>query len=140
VVPGHGVEEADMAHPASASASNSSGAPLAPSAQLVAASAAPTPLILTGLLRAIKQHEKETKQHAKIPEEVPEAEVAQAPPHVYRTTPGGPAAEEGRIHALTRVPLLNWCSACVDGLLRDRKHAKTERRQGGDADRAARHM
>jgi hypothetical protein len=40
VVPVHGVEEADMAHPASASASNSSGAPLAPSAQLVAATAA----------------------------------------------------------------------------------------------------
>ena len=35
-------------------------------------------------------------------------------------------AEERRIHCLTHVPFRNWCSACVDGRLRDRKHAKTE--------------
>ena len=100
--------------------------PWAPSAQLAAVPAAPTPLIPTGLPRAIKQHEKDTKQHATISEEVLEAEVAQAPQHVYRKTPGEPTAEERRIHCLTHVPFRNWCSACVDGRLRDRKHAKTE--------------
>ncbi len=34
--------------------------------------------------------------------------------------------EERRIHCLTHVPFRSWCSACVDGRLRDRRHAKTE--------------
>ena len=57
VVPVYGIKEVDTALPASTSASSSSGAPLAPSAQLVVAPAAPTPLAPTGLLRAIRQHE-----------------------------------------------------------------------------------
>ncbi len=52
--------------------------------------------------------------------------MAQAPPHVYRKTPGEPAAEERRFHCLTHVALRNCRSACVDGRLRDRKHAETE--------------
>ncbi len=52
--------------------------------------------------------------------------MAQAPPAVYRKTPGEPAAEEGRIRCLAHVPLRSWCSACVDGRLRGRQHAKTE--------------
>ena len=75
--------------------------------------------------RAIKQHEKEIKQQAKISVEVLEAEVARAPPHVYRKTPGEPTAGERRIHCFKNVPFRNWCSACVDGRLRDRRHADT---------------
>ena len=106
VVPVYGTEEVDSALPltASTSASSSSGVPWAPSAQLVAVLAAPTPLPPTDLLRAIRQHEKETKQQAKISEEVLEAVVAQAPPHVYRKTPGEPTTEARRIHCLTHVP------------------------------------
>ncbi len=68
VVPVYGTEEVDRALPptASTSASSSSGVPLAPSTQLVVVSAAQTPLVPTGLLRAIKQHEPETKQQATI--------------------------------------------------------------------------
>ena len=52
--------------------------------------------------------------------------MAQAPQNGYRKTPGEPAAGERRIHCLAQVPFRNWCSACVDGRLRDGKHAMTE--------------